>query len=37
MNYFNTLIAVAPDTKAKAGVAPTARGDKKRSRCWNTN
>ncbi len=29
MNYINTFIAVSPDTKAKAGVAPPARGAKR--------
>jgi hypothetical protein len=27
MNYINTFIAVSPDTKAKAGTVPPARGD----------
>lgn len=29
MNYFNTFIAVAPDTTAKAGMVPPERGGKK--------
>lgn len=29
MNYINTFIAVSPDTKAKVGSVPLARGDKR--------
>jgi hypothetical protein len=29
MNYINTFIAVSPDTKAKVGSVPPARGDKR--------
>lgn len=29
MNYINTFIAVSPDTKAKAGTVPLARGGKR--------
>lgn len=29
MNYFNTFIAVAPDTATKAGTVPPERGEKK--------